>query len=112
MIACQSASIISRWPADMLVGQIVNVLGCLLDVVLACQLSGLPSCFLAGMSASREAVLPSSFCASALAINHVFTLFCNRASPLAFMQSIMLAVTDFPRENLPKQCLAARGETP
>jgi len=50
------------------------------------------------MSASRKAIAPSTFSVCGLASRHVCTLFCNQASLLAFMQSIMLAVTEFPGE--------------
>ena len=34
----------------------------------------------------------------------------NSSSLLAFMRSIMLAVSDFPREKLPKQCLGEKSD--
>jgi len=62
------------------------------------------------MSASLQAVAPSSCCAFEMTILHRCMLFCNPSSLLAFMRSIMLAVTDFPRENLPKQCLGEMSD--
>jgi len=62
------------------------------------------------MSSILQAVVPSSWRACVLAIHHVCTLFCKPASLLAFMRSIMLAVTDFPRENLPKQSLGEMSD--
>jgi hypothetical protein len=96
----------------MLFGQVPNVLACRQVCVLACQPSCLPGCCLAGMSASLslQAVTPTSCSACKLAIHHGCTLFCNPSSLLAFMRSIMLAVTDFPRENLPKQCLGEMSD--